>query len=77
MSRVISLLALTPLVDTPVPADKELAHAVLGVTPAVTGDYIDPTKATASSTESYDTDRERALWNWLEYVPEQPAEGLS
>ncbi|MFJ7997927.1 SDR family NAD(P)-dependent oxidoreductase [Streptomyces sp. NPDC096310] len=69
MRRVIPLLAVTPLVDTPVPAGRKLADAVLGVTPAATGAYIHREKVTASSTESYDTDRERALWNWLEQVP--------
>lgn len=69
MRRVIPLLAVTPLVDTPVPAGRKLADAVLGVTPAATGAYIHREKVAASSTESYDTDRERALWNWLEQVP--------
>lgn len=68
MSRVIPLLTVTPLVDTPVPAGKKFANAILGVTPAATGAYIHRNKATASSTESYDADRERALWNWLEQV---------
>jgi NAD(P)-dependent dehydrogenase (short-subunit alcohol dehydrogenase family) len=69
MSRIIPLLTVTPLVDTPVPAGKKLADAILSVTPAATGAYIHREKAAASSTESYDTDRERALWNWLEQVP--------
>lgn len=69
MRRVIPLLAVTPLVDTPVPAGRKLADAVLGVTPAATGAYIHREKVAASSTESYDADRERALWNWLEQVP--------
>lgn len=68
MRRVIPLLAVTPLVDTPVPAGRKLADAVLGVTPAATGAYIHREKVTASSTESYNADRERALWNWLEQL---------
>ena len=68
MSRVIPLLTVTPLVDTPIPAGRRLADAVLGATPAATGAYIHREQATASSAESYDTDRERALWDWLEQV---------
>ncbi|MGC4938556.1 SDR family NAD(P)-dependent oxidoreductase [Kribbella sp. DT2] len=68
MSKIIPLLAITPLVDTPIPAGHKLADVVLGVTPAGTGAYIHRTKATASSAESYDIDRERELWNWLEVV---------
>lgn len=68
MSKIIPLLTVTPLVDTPVPAGKKLADAILGVTPAASGDYIHRTKAAASSAESYDIDRD-ALWNWLEQGP--------
>ena len=69
MRWIIPLLTVTPLVDTPVPAGEKLADAILSVTPAATGAYIHRKKATASSIESYDTDRERALWNWLERAP--------
>ncbi|MGO2110878.1 MAG: SDR family NAD(P)-dependent oxidoreductase [Pseudoclavibacter sp.] len=68
MKRVIPLLTVTPLVDTPVPAGRKLTDAVLGVTPAATGAYIHRKQVMASSAESYDTDRERALWDWLEQV---------
>lgn len=68
MSRIIPLLAVTPLVDTPVPAGKKLADAILGIIPTATGAYIHRKKVRASSIESYDTDRERSLWNWLEQV---------
>lgn len=68
MRRVIPLLKVTPLVDTPVPAGRKLADAVLGATPASTGAYVHRKQATASSAESYDADRERALWDWLEQV---------
>ncbi|RKS08478.1 hypothetical protein DFP74_4180 [Nocardiopsis sp. Huas11] len=54
--------------ETPVPAGRKLADAVLGAAPAATGAYIHRKQATASSAESYDTDRERALWNRLEQV---------
>jgi NAD(P)-dependent dehydrogenase (short-subunit alcohol dehydrogenase family) len=66
MSKIIPLLAVTPLVDTPVPAGKKLADAILGVTPAKSGAYIHKNRAAASSAESYDLDREQTLWNWLE-----------
>jgi hypothetical protein len=46
-----------------------MTGATLGVTPAATGSYLHRTKAAASSAESYDADRERALWAWLERVP--------
>lgn len=70
MSKIIPLLTVTPLVDTPVPAGKKLADVILGVTSAATGAYIHRHKATPSSAESYDTNRERALWDWLEQVPQ-------
>lgn len=69
MSKIIPILAVTPLVDTPVPAGKKLADVILGATAAPNGAYIHRTAATPSSVESYDTDRERALWDWLEQVP--------
>ena len=69
MSKIIPLLAVTPLVDTPIPAGNKLADVILGVTPAQTGTYIHQRKAMASSAESYDIDRERELWDWLEKVP--------
>lgn len=66
MSRVIPLLTVTPFVDTPIPAGRKLADAILGVTPAASGAYIHRTRTTPSSAESYDSTRERALWTWLE-----------
>ncbi|MGO2049723.1 MAG: SDR family NAD(P)-dependent oxidoreductase [Microbacterium sp.] len=68
MKRVIPALTVTPLVDTPVPAGRKLADAVMGDTSASTGDYIHRERVMASSDESYDVDRERALWDWLERV---------
>ncbi|MGJ9422918.1 SDR family NAD(P)-dependent oxidoreductase [Aeromicrobium sp. CF3.5] len=70
MSKIIPMLTVTPLVDTPVPAGAKLADAILGGTPAETGSYLHRRKTMASSAESYDTDRERALWSWLEQVPQ-------
>ncbi|MFH9807146.1 SDR family NAD(P)-dependent oxidoreductase [Streptomyces olivaceus] len=73
MRRIVPVLAATPLVDTPAPAGRKLADTILGATPAPTGAYIHRTKAMPSSTESYNPDREHALWNWLEQLPrEQP-----
>lgn len=68
MRRVIPLLTVTPLVDTPVPAGRKLADVVLGATFAATGAYIHRQHATVSSDESYDAGRESALWDWLEQV---------
>ncbi|MGJ9413371.1 SDR family NAD(P)-dependent oxidoreductase [Aeromicrobium sp. CF4.19] len=68
MSQIIPMLTVTSLVDTPVPAGAKLADVILGGTPAETGSYVHRTRTMASSAESYDTDRERALWNWLEQV---------
>ncbi|MCW2786221.1 MAG: short-chain dehydrogenase [Marmoricola sp.] len=68
MSKIIPLVAVTSLVDTPVPAGSKLADVILGVTPAETGTYIHREKVVASSVESYDSDRERELWDWLETV---------
>lgn len=73
MSRVIPLLTVTSLVDTPVPAGQKLADAILGVTPAASGSYIHRTKTVSSSSESYDIERERAFWDWLEQIPRIPA----
>lgn len=69
MRRIVPLLAVTRLVDTPGPAGRKLADVVLGDVPAPSGAYIHRTRPTSSSRESYDVDRERALWNWLERVP--------
>ncbi|MEV7424584.1 hypothetical protein [Streptomyces sp. NPDC091212] len=71
MRRIVPVLAATPLVDTPAPAGRKLADAILGATPAPTGAYIHRTKAMPSSTESYNSDREHALWNWLEQLPRE------
>jgi len=69
MNKIIPLLTVTRLVDTPGPAGKKLADAILGVTAAASGAYIHKTKAVQSSAESYDIDREHALVSWLELLP--------
>lgn len=66
MKWIIPPLALTPIVDTSPVAGHKLADVVLGLTPAPTGAYIHRTRTTASSAESYDAERERALWDWME-----------
>lgn len=66
MNNIVPKLTFTPLVDTAIPAGVKLADTILGVTPAPSGAYIHKTKTTRSSAESYDTDREHALWTWLE-----------
>lgn len=66
MKWLIPALEITPLVDTPAVAGRKLADVILGTTEAPTGSYIHRTKATSSSAESYNTDREEALWHWLE-----------
>lgn len=66
MKWIIPALEATPVVDTAADAGRKLADVILGVTPAPTGSYIHRTRATASSAESYDADRERALWDWME-----------
>ncbi len=66
MERVVPALALTPLADTPPVAGRRLADTVLGSTKADTGSYVHRTRVTPSSKESYDVDREAALWTWLE-----------
>lgn len=68
MRRVLPLLTVTPLVGTPVPAGRKLANVVLGATPAAAGAYNHRKQAVATSSESYDIDRERALCDWLEQV---------
>lgn len=66
MKWLIPFLKVTPLVDTPPVAGRKLTDVILGVTPAPTGSYIHRIKTASSSAESYDADREGALWNWLE-----------
>ncbi|MCK1812900.1 SDR family NAD(P)-dependent oxidoreductase [Streptomyces sp. XM4011] len=66
MKWLVPVLEFTPLVDTPPAAGRKLADVVLGRTSAPTGSYIHRTRAMRSSAESYDADREQALWEWLE-----------
>jgi NAD(P)-dependent dehydrogenase (short-subunit alcohol dehydrogenase family) len=66
MKWIIPVLEATPIVDTAPVAGRKLADAILGVTSGPNGSYIHRTRAMATSAESYDTDRERALWDWME-----------
>lgn len=66
MKWLVPVLGVTPLVDAPPAAGRKLADVVLGRTDAPTGAYIHRTRAMSSSAESYDADRERGLWEWLE-----------
>jgi NAD(P)-dependent dehydrogenase (short-subunit alcohol dehydrogenase family) len=68
MKWIIPLLEITPLVDTVAAAGRKLADVILGVTPAPTGAYLHRTRTMASSPASYDADRERTLWDWLEQM---------
>ncbi|MEU6710504.1 SDR family NAD(P)-dependent oxidoreductase [Nonomuraea sp. NPDC046802] len=66
MKWFMPILEVTPLVDTPPVAGHKLADVILGVTDAPTGSYIHRTAPARSSAESYDADREQALWDWME-----------
>ncbi|MEV0616459.1 SDR family NAD(P)-dependent oxidoreductase [Nonomuraea sp. NPDC050404] len=66
MKWFMPILEVTPLVDTPPVAGRKLADVILGVTDAPTGSYIHRTAPARSSAESYDADREQALWDWME-----------
>ncbi|MYR07071.1 SDR family NAD(P)-dependent oxidoreductase [Gordonia sp. SID5947] len=71
---LLPALTLSPTVDRISTAGRKLADVVLGRTPAASGAYVDRTRVTASSDESYDPDRERALWDFLEdLVPPRAA----
>ncbi|GAA0240260.1 protochlorophyllide reductase [Cryptosporangium japonicum] len=61
-------MTLTPLADSVTAAGRKLADVVLGATAAPTGSYVDRTAPALSSGESYDPERERALWEYLERI---------
>ncbi len=65
---ILPALAVTPIVDTIPTAGGKLADAVLGRTTAPSGSYIDRERVVPSSEESYDTERERELWDFVEWV---------
>ncbi|MEU8654194.1 hypothetical protein [Streptomyces sp. NPDC048737] len=60
--------SVTPAIDNAATAGRRLAATVTGRTPAPSGSYVDRSRVTPSSNESYDVERERALWDYLEAV---------
>ncbi|MFF2729772.1 hypothetical protein ACFVS9_17980 [Streptomyces sp. NPDC058008] len=61
MRRILPVMALTPFATGREAAGRYLADVVLGTTEAPTGSYVDRTRATRSSEESYDPQREGEL----------------
>jgi NAD(P)-dependent dehydrogenase (short-subunit alcohol dehydrogenase family) len=59
-------MTITPLAHRPRVAGRRLADAAIGPLDAPSGAYINGTRAERSSAESYDPEREAALWGWLE-----------
>jgi NAD(P)-dependent dehydrogenase (short-subunit alcohol dehydrogenase family) len=59
-------LTITPFAHRPHVAGRRLADAAIGPLDAPSGAYINGTRADRSSAESYDPEREAALWCWLE-----------
>ncbi len=66
MRTITPLTALTPRASTQQEAGQRLADVVLGLTPASSGSYVDRTRETRSSAESYVPDREERLWTAVE-----------
>jgi NAD(P)-dependent dehydrogenase (short-subunit alcohol dehydrogenase family) len=66
--RIVPLLTVTPAIDNAATAGRRLAATVTGRTPAPSGSYVDRIRVTPSSGESYNVERERALWDYLETV---------
>ncbi|MGW6034801.1 SDR family NAD(P)-dependent oxidoreductase [Gordonia terrae] len=65
---VLPGMALVGPFDRVPTAGRRLAETILGVPQAVTGAYIDRGQVSESSAESHDPDRERDLWDHLEYL---------
>jgi NAD(P)-dependent dehydrogenase (short-subunit alcohol dehydrogenase family) len=66
MAHIMPMMALTPMATSRSVAGRNLADAALGRTKAATGGYIDLGREDRSSEESYDSVRERQLWDVLE-----------
>lgn len=62
------ILTSLPLADSVTAAGKKLADAIQGRLAAESGAYIDRTSPKRSSEESYDAEREQALWEYAEAV---------
>ncbi|ROZ99397.1 SDR family NAD(P)-dependent oxidoreductase [Gordonia sp. OPL2] len=63
---LLPALAISPTIDRISTAGKKLADVVLGQTRTASGAYVDRARMVASSDESYDPDREREMWDFLE-----------
>lgn len=66
MAYLMPAMTATPAATSRKAAGRLLADLVLGRTQASSGAYVDRSKAVPSSTESYDADRERRLWEVAE-----------
>lgn len=75
MKRVLPLLTWTPVATSRGAAGRALADIMLGAVDAGNGDYIDRTRVTPSSEESYDTVREDELWDYLDALRPVRSEG--
>jgi NAD(P)-dependent dehydrogenase (short-subunit alcohol dehydrogenase family) len=64
--RIMPVMTLTPFATRRGAAGRHLADVVLGTTEAPTGSYVDRSRVTRSSEESYDPQRERELWDTVE-----------
>lgn len=60
---VMPVLSHTPIASSPDAAGANLAAAAIGPAPGESGAYINRRPVERSSEESYDPDRERALWD--------------
>jgi NAD(P)-dependent dehydrogenase (short-subunit alcohol dehydrogenase family) len=63
--RIMPLMTITPYARSVTVSGADLAAAALGPVPAPSGSYINGTEVERSSPESYDPDREDALWDEL------------
>ncbi|WP_024799836.1 SDR family NAD(P)-dependent oxidoreductase [Nocardia sp. BMG51109] len=68
MRWITPVFTATPLADSVQAAGRKMAGAVLGEVSASSGACIDRTEDARSSDESYDRDRELALWEFAERV---------
>ncbi|MDJ0396772.1 SDR family NAD(P)-dependent oxidoreductase [Rhodococcus sp. G-MC3] len=69
VKRILPAMTWTPVASTPARSGRALADVVLGTIATTNGDYVDRTPVTRSSDESYDTEREQELWDFLDTTP--------
>lgn len=69
---LLPAMTLTPFATSPRAAGRHLADVMLGRTPAASGEYVDRDRVVPSSPQSYDPERERALWETVERLTAQP-----